>query len=154
VQIMQRGFAWLDTGTHESLLEASQFIGTLEHRQGLKIACHSDARGEFMESFNQKTFRAATGLDVRFVQKRQQLFIPARCSHGLLVRSERADVLYKATGFYAPRHERCIRWDDPALAIAWPVLGEPPLLSPRDAQAAGFAQAELPRVEPADADAG
>jgi len=53
------------------------------------------------------------------------LWIPAGFAHGFVVVSERAEVLYKATDYYAPEHERTLLWNDPALAIAWPLEGEP-----------------------------
>lgn len=59
------------------------------------------------------------------------LWVPAGFAHGFLVLSEFADVLYKTTDFYAPQSEHCILWNDPALAIAWP-LTEEPQLSPKD----------------------
>lgn len=154
-----------------------------------------DARGFFFESFNQKTFNEATGLDVNFVQdnhsrsakgvlrglhyqvqqpqgklvrvvrgavfdvavnirkgsptfgqwfgaelsedNHRQLWVPAGLAHGFLVLSESADFLYKTTDYYAPAHERCIRWDDPTLAIEWP-SAHPPLVSAKDEAGASF----------------
>lgn len=71
-----------------------------------------------------------------------QLWVPEGFAHGFYVLSETAEVLYKTTDFYAPEHERCIRWDDPDLGVDWPLAGEP-VLSDKDAQGAAFAKADL-----------
>lgn len=71
---------------------------------------------------------------------RRQLYIPAGFAHGFCVLSEMADVVYKCTALYSPPHERTILWNDPALAIAWPI--EDPLLSDKDRRGQSLAQAE------------
>jgi dTDP-4-dehydrorhamnose 3,5-epimerase len=159
----------------------------------------TDARGHFLESWNERAFEAATGLRPRFVQDNQshsvhgvlrglhyqvqqpqgklvwatrgatfsvavdlrrssptfgrwaavelggddhrQLWVPPGFAHGFLVLGESADLSYKATDFYAPEHERCILWNDPDLAIPWPLQGEP-LLSPRDSEGTPLRSAE------------
>lgn len=158
-----------------------------------------DARGFFLESWNERVFAQATGLNARFVQdnhsrsargvlrglhyqisqpqgklvrvasgavfdvavdlrrssrtfgvvvglqldatSHQQLWLPPGVAHGFLVLSETADFLYKTTDYYAPEHERCIRWDDDWLAVKWPLSGAP-LVSAKDAQGQSWEQAE------------
>jgi dTDP-4-dehydrorhamnose 3,5-epimerase len=159
-----------------------------------------DARGFFLESFNARDFRAATGVEACFVQdnlsrsrrgvlrglhyqirqpqgklvqvvagavydvavdlrrhspaygrsfgielsaeNHRQLWIPVGFAHGFLVLSDTADFLYKVTDYYAPAHERCILWNDPDLAIDWPLDGAP-LLSAKDAAGSTFRDAEV-----------
>jgi dTDP-4-dehydrorhamnose 3,5-epimerase len=161
---------------------------------------HEDARGFFVESFNQKQFEREVGRNVRFVQDNQshsrkgvlrglhyqikqpqaklirtlqgeiydvavdlrrsspsfgqwigvtlsadnkkQLWIPEGFAHGFLALSKTADLLYKVTDYYAPRHEHSLIWNDPALAIAWPLDGAP-ILSDRDQQAPPLDKAEV-----------
>ena len=67
-------------------------------------------------------------------ENRRQLWIPAGLAHGFLVVSDSAEFLYKTTDFYAPQHEMCIRWDDPTLAIAWPLNDGQAQLSGKDAR--------------------
>jgi dTDP-4-dehydrorhamnose 3,5-epimerase len=71
-----------------------------------------------------------------------QLWVPPGFAHGFVVTSESADFLYKATDYYAPEHERCIAWNDPAIGIEWP-LQEAPKLSAKDAAGASLADAEV-----------
>jgi dTDP-4-dehydrorhamnose 3,5-epimerase len=70
------------------------------------------------------------------------MWVPPGFAHGFLVVSEAAEVLYKATDYYAPEHERTIAWNDPELAIAWPLAG-PPLLSAKDAAGKRLRDAEV-----------
>ena len=158
-----------------------------------------DARGFFLESFNQRAFAEATGLNPTFVQdnhsrsargvlrglhfqvqqpqgklvrvvrgavfdvavdirpesptfgrwagvelsedNHRQLWIPPGLAHGFLVLSETADFLYKTTDYYAPTHERSIAWNDPTLAIDWPLAGAQPALSAKDQAAMSLAEA-------------
>lgn len=160
-----------------------------------------DARGFFLESFNQDDFAQATGLNETFVQdnhsrsakgvlrglhyqleqpqgklvrvvrgavfdvavdirrssptfgqwvglelsedNHRQLWVPAGFAHGFLVLSDSADFLYKTTEYYAPTHERAIRWDDPQLAIAWPMQELSVQVSLKDQNALPFKLAEL-----------
>jgi len=158
-----------------------------------------DARGFFLESWNQRGFDAAVGRPVRFVQdnhsasargvlrglhyqlrqpqgklvrvvagevfdvvvdlrrtsptygrwvgerlsadNHRMMWVPEGFAHGFLVTSERAEFLYKTTDYYAPEHHRTLLWNDPALAIDWPLDGAP-LLKPKDAAGTPFAQVE------------
>jgi dTDP-4-dehydrorhamnose 3,5-epimerase len=159
-----------------------------------------DPRGFFLESYNRRAFKQATGLDAEFVQDNESfsvrnvlrglhyqiqqpqgklisvaageifdvavdlrrssptfgkwvsarlsggthrsIWIPAGFAHGFLVLSEHALVHYKASDYYAPQHERTVLWNDPALAIAWP-LEEDPIVSEKDARGARLAGAEV-----------
>ena len=151
-----------------------------------------DERGFFLESYNEKVFAQATGLQVQFVQdnhsrsqrhvlrgmhfqtenpqgklvrvvagavfdvvvdirpdsptygswvgeelslnNQRQLWIPPGLAHGFLVLSESADFLYKTTAYYHPASERCLAWNDPIVAIDWPLDDKPPLVSDKDAK--------------------
>jgi dTDP-4-dehydrorhamnose 3,5-epimerase len=74
---------------------------------------------------------------------KRQLWVPPGMAHGFVVLSDAAEFLYKTTDYYAPEYERCIAWNDPTLAIAWPALQGEPLLSGKDARGQPFLQAEV-----------
>lgn len=75
-------------------------------------------------------------------ENKRQLWVPEGFAHGFVVLSESAEFLYKTTDYYAPQAERCIIWNDPALAIDWSFVGEPKL-SAKDQAGVGLINAEL-----------
>lgn len=88
------------------------------------------------------TFGIAAGIRLSATNRRM-VWIPSGFAHGFLVVSKTAEVLYKATDFYAPEHERTLLWNDPGLKIEWPLaeIGEP-ILSEKDRKGIPIAIAE------------
>ena len=87
------------------------------------------------------TFGQWVGVHLSAENKRQ-FWVPEGFGHGFVVLSEAAEFLYLTTDYYAPEHERAITWNDPDLAISWPV-DQAPILSAKDKLAPAFKQAEV-----------
>jgi dTDP-4-dehydrorhamnose 3,5-epimerase len=90
---------------------------------------------------NSATFGKWVGV-VLSAENKRQLWVPPGFAHGFVVTSESAEFLYKTTDYWAPEHERCILWNDPAIGIDWPMQGEP-LLSGKDQVGKLLADAEV-----------
>jgi dTDP-4-dehydrorhamnose 3,5-epimerase len=76
-------------------------------------------------------------------ENKYQLWVPEGFAHGFYVMSERAEVVYKVTDYYAPEWERSILWNDPQIGIQWPLNGIDPILSQKDAAGKPLADAEI-----------
>lgn len=76
-------------------------------------------------------------------ENNRMLWIPPGFGHGFLTLEDGTDFLYKCTEFYGPEDEHCIRWDDPALGIAWPLAELEPCLSAKDQAGRAFVDAEV-----------
>ncbi len=87
------------------------------------------------------TFGTWVGFNLS-AQDKRVAWIPPGFAHGFLVLSEVAEFLYKATDYYAPEYERSILWNDPTIAIKWPLHGDP-LLSSKDRKGLTLRQAEV-----------
>lgn len=93
-----------------------------------------------------KTFGQWVGA-ILSAENKRQMWVPAGFAHGFLVLKDNTEFLYKTTDYYAPQHERCIRWDDPEIAIEWPIsslmAGTEPILSAKDKLGFSLAEAEV-----------
>jgi len=81
--------------------------------------------------------------DYLSTENKRMLWVPVGFAHGFYVTSPEAEVLYKASDYYAPQSERSLIWNDPLIGIQWPLQGEMPILSPKDAMGKLLLEAEV-----------
>ncbi len=81
--------------------------------------------------------------EILSAENKKQLWVPAGFAHGFIVLSDHAEFLYNTTDYWAPEYERCIVWNDAALAIDWPLADKQPILSEKDARGMAFNAAEV-----------
>lgn len=131
------------SGSHQGVLRGLHY--QLRQAQGKLVRAVSGEVFDVAVDLRRSspTFGQWTGT-VLSSQNRLQLWIPPGFAHGFYVLSEWAEVLYKTTDYYAPQWERTLLWNDPQLAISWPLLPDKPLIvSPKDAQGKLLRDAEL-----------
>jgi dTDP-4-dehydrorhamnose 3,5-epimerase len=111
------------------------------HRQGKLIRVAHGRVFDVVADVEQSspTFGRWVGVELD-AEEHRQLWIPAGFAHGFAVLSDYADLLYKTTSYYAPASEVAISWNDPELAIDWPDIGMPFVLSDKDARAPPLSQ--------------
>jgi dTDP-4-dehydrorhamnose 3,5-epimerase len=121
--------------------------------RGLHYQVHQP-QGKLMRVIAGKVFDVAVDLrkqsptfgqwvgEILSAENKRMMWVPQGFAHGFLVLSDHAEFLYKTTDYYAPQHERCIRWNDPTLNIHWPI-DTSPLLSNKDTQGASLCDAEV-----------
>jgi dTDP-4-dehydrorhamnose 3,5-epimerase len=115
----------------------------IEQAQGKLVRCIAGEVFDVAVDIRRSSARFGqwTGIALSAANKRA-VWIPRGFAHGFLVVSPFAEIFYKTTDYYAPEHERAIAWDDPDLAIAWPLEGAP-TLSPKDHKGVHLREAEV-----------
>jgi dTDP-4-dehydrorhamnose 3,5-epimerase len=116
----------------------------IQHAQGKLVRVVSGAVYDVAVDIRRSSpsFGKWVGVELS-AENHAMLWVPAGFAHGFIVLSDAADFLYRCTDFWAPQFERAIAWDDPDLAIRWPLpVGAAPLLSTKDAAAVRFRDAE------------
>jgi dTDP-4-dehydrorhamnose 3,5-epimerase len=129
-------------GSHQGVLRGLHY--QIQQAQGKLVRVISGVVYDVAVDLRRSSphFGKSIGVTLSAIEK-NQLWIPSGFAHGYYVMSEWAEVSYKVTDYYAPRWERTLLWNDPALGIDWPLVeGAAPLLSDNDRQGIPLADAE------------